>query len=50
MIVLIIDEAQHAITTEAGVATMFALKAARDELNSSRHSIRGVTGDGGCGS
>ncbi|WP_248800293.1 ATP-binding protein [Pseudomonas sp. MWU13-2105] len=37
MIVLIIDEAQHAITTEAGVATMFALKAARDELNSSRH-------------
>lgn len=37
MIVLIIDEAQHAITTEAGVAALFALKAARDELNSSRH-------------
>lgn len=37
MIVLIIDEAQHAITTEQGVAALFALKAARDELNSSLH-------------
>jgi hypothetical protein len=37
LIVLMIDEAQHAITTEAGVAALFALKAARDELNSSRH-------------
>ncbi|QCI10604.1 ATP-binding protein [Pseudomonas putida] len=37
MIVLIIDEAQHAITTEDGVAALFALKAARDELNSSLH-------------
>lgn len=37
MIVLIIDEAQHAITTEAGINTLFALKAARDELNSSQH-------------
>lgn len=37
MIVLVIDEAQHAITTDAGSATLFALKAARDELNSSRH-------------
>jgi hypothetical protein len=37
MIVLIIDEAQHTITTEAGINTLFALKAARDELNSSRH-------------
>lgn len=37
MIALIIDEAQHAITTDAGIATLFALKAARDELNSSRH-------------
>jgi hypothetical protein len=36
-IVLIIDEAQHAITTEAGNDALFALKAARDELNSSRH-------------
>lgn len=37
MIVLVIDEAQHALTTDAGVATLFALKAARDELNSSQH-------------
>lgn len=37
LIVLMIDEAQHAITTEAGVAALFALKAARDELNSSLH-------------
>lgn len=37
LIVLMIDEAQHAITTESGVAALFALKAARDELNSSRH-------------
>ena len=36
-IVLIIDEAQHAITTQAGSNALFALKAARDELNSSRH-------------
>ncbi len=34
MIVLIIDEAQHALNSEAGVAAMFALKAARDQLNS----------------
>jgi hypothetical protein len=37
MIVLVIDEAQHAITTKTGMNTLFALKAARDELNSSRH-------------
>ncbi|MDT9677711.1 ATP-binding protein [Pseudomonas sp. JV414] len=37
MIVLMIDEAQHAITTDDGVAALFALKAARDELNSSKH-------------
>ncbi len=36
-IVLIIDEAQHAITTEHGYDALFALKAARDELNSSKH-------------
>lgn len=36
-IVLIIDEAQHSQTSESGVATMFALKAARDELNSSKY-------------
>ena len=37
MIVVIIDEAQHAITTESGNEALFELKAARDELNSSRH-------------
>ncbi|NRR33361.1 ATP-binding protein [Oxalobacteraceae bacterium] len=37
VIVLIIDEAQHAITTDAGIAALFALKAARDELNSTQH-------------
>jgi hypothetical protein len=37
LIVLIIDETQHAITTDEGVAALFALKAARDELNSSKH-------------
>lgn len=37
VIVLIIDEAQHAITSERGSDALFALKAARDELNSSRH-------------
>lgn len=36
-IVLIIDEAQHAITTDQGYDALFALKAARDELNSSQH-------------
>jgi len=36
-IALIIDEAQHAVTTPAGSNTLFALKAARDELNSSQH-------------
>jgi hypothetical protein len=37
LIVLIIDETQHAITTDEGIAALFALKAARDELNSSKH-------------
>jgi hypothetical protein len=32
-IVLIIDEAQHALATERGADTLFALKAARDALN-----------------
>lgn len=36
-IVMIVDEAQHSQNSEAGIASMFALKAARDELNSSRH-------------
>lgn len=30
---LIVDEAQHALTSEAGEATMSALKSARDQLN-----------------
>ena len=37
IIVLVIDEAQHAMTTQKGADSLFALKAARDELNSSRH-------------
>jgi hypothetical protein len=36
-IVLIIDEAPHAITTKEGENSLFALKAARDKLNSSDH-------------
>lgn len=36
-VVLIIDEAQHAVTRAEGHEAMFALKAARDELNSSAH-------------
>ena len=32
-VVLIVDEAQHAVTTEAGSRAMFALKSARDTLN-----------------
>jgi hypothetical protein len=32
-ICLIVDEAQHALTSETGVNAMFALKAARDALN-----------------
>ncbi|MDO5506096.1 MAG: hypothetical protein Q4F49_07395 [Pseudoxanthomonas suwonensis] len=33
-VVLIIDEAQHALTSEAGEAVMAALKSARDQMNS----------------
>ena len=33
-IILIIDEAQHALSSQQGINTMFALKAARDHLNS----------------
>ncbi|WOE79181.1 AAA family ATPase [Pseudomonas protegens] len=35
-VVLVIDEAQHALTSEAGLNAMFALKAARDQLNQGR--------------
>ena len=37
LIVLVIDEAQQAITSGKGSDALFALKAARDELNSSLH-------------
>ena len=37
LIVMILDETQHAITSTAGADALFALKAARDELNSSAH-------------
>ena len=40
MVVLVIDEAQHALNTESGINAMFALKAARDQLN------RGSDSDG----
>jgi len=33
MLVLIIDEAQHALNSDSGLNAMFALKAARDQLN-----------------
>ena len=32
-LILVIDEAQHALTTEEGINTLFSLKAARDSLN-----------------
>ncbi|ROL67804.1 hypothetical protein BLX41_21130 [Pseudomonas protegens] len=35
-VVLVIDEAQHALSSEAGLNAMFALKAARDQLNQGR--------------
>ncbi|WP_374352961.1 hypothetical protein [Chitinimonas sp.] len=37
-VLLVIDEAQHALTTPAGSEAMFALKAARDALNSSNQA------------
>ncbi|MEO6853902.1 MAG: hypothetical protein ABI410_23000 [Rhodoferax sp.] len=40
-LVLLVDEAQHALSTEAGTRAMFALKAARDRLNQGR-AIRGL--------
>jgi predicted AAA+ superfamily ATPase len=32
-VLLIIDEAQHALTTKHGINTMFAIKSARDQIN-----------------
>lgn len=34
-ILLIVDEAQHALTTSDGLNTMFAIKSARDQMNTS---------------
>jgi hypothetical protein len=42
MIVLIVDEAQHAITTEAGAAALTSLRAAREELNHAHFGLRVV--------
>ena len=33
VVALIIDEAQHALTSEAGEVTMTSLKSARDQMN-----------------
>ncbi|CAB3788277.1 ATP-binding protein [Pararobbsia alpina] len=41
-IVLIIDEAQQAITTQQGNDAMFSLKAARDDLNAAHFGLRVV--------
>ena len=40
-LVLLVDEAQHALSTDAGTQAMYALKAARDRLNQGR-SVRGL--------
>ncbi len=37
-ILLVIDEAQHALTTAEGINTMFALKSARDQMNFSNQA------------
>lgn len=39
--VLIIDEAQHALSSDSGVAMMYALKAVREKLNNSPHASSG---------
>lgn len=39
-IVLVIDEVQHALTTQDGMNALFALKAARDSLNLSAHGLQ----------
>lgn len=41
-VALVIDEAQQALSTEAGVAAMFALKAARDALNQDEAGVEGA--------
>lgn len=41
-LILVIDEAQHALTTDEGINALFSLKAARDSLNtdSGRHGMQ----------
>ncbi|MEM9474304.1 MAG: ATP-binding protein [Pseudomonadota bacterium] len=39
-VALIIDEAQHALSTKAGIDAIFALKAARDEMNQREKGAR----------
>ena len=39
IIVMVIDEAQHAMTTSKGSDALYALKAARDLLNASDHMV-----------
>lgn len=45
-IVLIIDEVQHSLVSVAGENALFALKAARDEVNSSKHHGMTIIGTG----
>ena len=45
-IVLMVDEFQHALTTAGGENALFSLKAARDELNSSKHHGMIILGTG----
>lgn len=40
-VVLVVDEAQHALSSEAGINAVFALKAARDALNHGRAGQEG---------
>ena len=37
-VLLLIDEAQHALTTQQGINAMFAIKSARDQINSASKS------------
>ncbi|MDP2368797.1 AAA family ATPase [Rhodoferax sp.] len=41
-LVIVIDEAQHALTTDQGMAALFSLKAARDSLNTD-DGLHGMT-------
>lgn len=39
-VALVVDEAQHALSTQAGLDAMFSLKAARDHMNQGTHGQR----------